>query len=220
MSSHVSLDSYVDIAMFFASQGCRYRGDLLPSEYSETNFEIFDLTDFREHWSKKIEAWQMEYPGGGEPFGNCEKLEDIKFCTLFLQHPLAAMLLWKVMRAFYNLDRVVCAVLPASRSAVIEWEAMDIFEYLKASKVEKKWRRSLSNMRRDIEAKHVVTKKNVLAIKSQQNAKSIGDCSWGQKRGFKCREKHTRNGLSHQRYAIWRRPAGKSLGGFAAGIPG
>lgn len=158
MSSNISFDSYLDIAMFYASQGCRYKGDLVPSQYLETKFEISDLRDFREHWGKKIERWQTELPGGGEPFNCYEKLEDIDFGTLFLQHPVAGMLLWKVMRAFYNLDSVVCGVLPASSIAISEWETMNIFEYLKASKVEEKWRNSLINMRRDIEGKHVFTK--------------------------------------------------------------
>jgi len=61
------------------------------------------------------------------------------------------MSLWNVMQTFYALDHSVCCTSKESRDRPAEWESMPPFEYLEASRVEKRWRTSLQNLKKEIE---------------------------------------------------------------------
>jgi hypothetical protein len=151
-SPKVGFNSYVDIATCMAIHDIdSTRPQESVSEWTETDFEINTPDPLKLEWRKRIKEWQWLYPDRGPPVEDCASLKDLKFHALFLQHPIAAMSLWNVMQTFYALDRFVCCTPKKSQDKIAEWESMPLFEYLEASRVEKRWRSSLQSLREEIE---------------------------------------------------------------------
>jgi hypothetical protein len=147
----VGFNSYVDIATSMViHDSCCKRSQESVSGWADKDFEINTPDLLKLEWSKRIEEWQRLYPDRGPPVEDCASLKDLKFHAFFLQHPIAAMSLWNVMQTFYALDRFVCCTSKESRDKIAEWESMPLFEYLEASRVEKRWRSSLQNLRKEI----------------------------------------------------------------------
>lgn len=150
-SPKVGFNSYVDIAtcmVIHDSDGKRPQESV--SDWTETDFETNTPGLLKLEWSKRIKEWQRLYPDRGPPVEDCASLKDLEFHALFLQHPIAAMSLWNVMQTFYALDRFVCCTSKESRDKIAEWESIPLYEYLEASRVEKRWRSSLQNLRKEI----------------------------------------------------------------------
>lgn len=161
----IGFNSYVEIATCMVNEDSDYQRlqQSVPhwgegktqsdsaSDWTDTAFEINTPDLLKLEWSKRVEEWQRLYPDGGPPVEDCTSLKDLKFGVFFLQHPIAAISLWNVMQHFYALDRFVCCTSKESRERIAEWESMPPFEYLEASSVERRWRKSLQNLSREIE---------------------------------------------------------------------
>ena len=150
-SPKVGFNSYVDIATCMVIHDSdSKRPQKSASDWTETDFEINTPDLLKMEWSRRIKEWQRLFPDRGPPVEDCASLKDFNFHAFFLQHPIAAMSLWNVMQTFYTLDNFVCGTSKESRDKIAEWESMPLFEYLEASRVEKRWRSSLQNLRKDI----------------------------------------------------------------------
>jgi hypothetical protein len=161
----IGFNSYVDIAICMVIQQSDYRNlhhsvlgrgeDKETREYTfdptETVFETSPRGRLRLEWSDRIKEWQRLYPDNGPRVENWTSLKEFVFGAFFLQHPISAMSLWNVMRTFYALDHFVCCTSKVSQDRLAEWESMPPFEYLEASRVEKRWRTSLQNLKKEIE---------------------------------------------------------------------
>lgn len=163
-SPKVSFESYVGIATCMVDQDsdcerlqqsvsdwAESTGTLeSASDGAETDSEINTPDLLELEWSKRIEEWQKLYPDKGPPVEECTSLKDIQFCTFFLQYPIAGMALWNVIQAFYALDRFVCCTSKELWDKIAGWESMPPFEYLVSSRVEKRWRISLRDLKKEI----------------------------------------------------------------------
>lgn len=164
----IGFNSYVDIATCMVFQYSDYeiqqpsgsdRGESVKlqesvSDWTGTDFEINTPDLLKSEWANRIEQWRRQFPDGGPPIEDCKSLKDLQFGAFFLQHPIAAISLWNVMQAFYALDRVVCCTSKEAREKIAEWELMPPFAYLEASSVEKRWRKSLVNLSKEINEKN------------------------------------------------------------------
>ena len=162
-SDKVGLDSYVEIALCMADQDnyqenlkqsvSRYATRTIDAEsstsWSPEEFTIHSPHFLEKEWRDHITEWQGQHPGNGTAVEDTS-LPELQFSMLFLQHPFAAMSLWNVMQRFYALDRVVCSKSEESLENIREWEEMAPFKYLEATKVEKRWRSSLKELRKEI----------------------------------------------------------------------
>lgn len=171
ISPKVGFKSYVDIATCMVVQDDEintpqqvtpgwHGSEAHPekvADWSRINRDIDQIDALELEWSTRIEKWQRLYPDGGPPVEHCTSLKDLEISVFFLQHPISAMPLWNVMQNFYALDRFVCCTSEESRSTVMKWELIAPFEYLEASKVEKKWRSCLQNLRKEIKDERNMT---------------------------------------------------------------
>jgi len=156
----VGFNSYVDIATSMASQSPTHRqakesdlDDVPLSPSAEGYFKINTPTRLNVEWSQRVDIWQAQMPDKGTPIEECQSAKEVRFPALFLQHPIAAMSIWNVLEAFYELDRLVCS--GESLDPVVDWEAMPPFEYLDARKVERKWKKSLHSLKKDLKEEHM-----------------------------------------------------------------
>lgn len=148
----ISFDSYVNIAVSIDSHGYtrhHYQSDMTNCNEEENPDAVIS------EWRERIETWQKDQLGRGKSFDDFDDLEELEISAFFLQHPISAMSLWNAMQAFYEMDRLMCVTCQDSWTRVRDWQSMTIFKYLKAASVEKRWRKSLQNMRKYILANHV-----------------------------------------------------------------
>jgi hypothetical protein len=156
-TNKVGFNSYVDIATSMAIQDSdREKLNHIMSKWSPSNRTEKDLETnppdlLKLEWRKRIEEWQKKWPDGFPPIEDCRSLKELEFSAFFLQYPFVAMSLWNVMQTFYALDRLVCCTSKESLDKIEEWELMPPFDYLEASKVEKRWRSALPNLRKELE---------------------------------------------------------------------
>jgi hypothetical protein len=147
----VELSTYVDLAVSIVSQSRRYReSQTATSCYPGTESNLISQGKMRSEWMGRIKPWLVERTHH-YPFDEIENLKDFTFSAFFLQYTVPAMHLWNVMQEFYELDRVVCWNSEESEVTINNWKLLGFFEYLKAKKVEKKWRNSLDAIKRSTE---------------------------------------------------------------------
>jgi hypothetical protein len=142
-ASIVGFDSYVVIAASLASQSYRHSGYPSPS-FKDAEDSVATPDDLKSSWETAISEWQQKYPDGKKSFEEYENLETLEFGDFFLQRPISAMSLWRLRRAFSELDRLVCR---ADDALIEQWESMTIFLYFHSQEVQQKWIDSLESLR-------------------------------------------------------------------------
>lgn len=126
------------------------------SRWYDQNPSSSALDVYEPEWSDRLLQWYiastLEHLIKVSDIASYGTLNNLDWVGLASENPVAAVALWKLLQASYQLDDVICIRSQEFIPAVQRWQKLKPFEYLSSSEVRARWTESLENLRTQFEA--------------------------------------------------------------------